>query len=203
MNLTDWLVTNNGLCQRCPVSDNWQWQDKIYRLYRFLTNVEDILEKTQNEQEILQFIRPLVRRLLASSYWIQGEYIWPDAKQGWSVLNLYDDIDFSLTLQTVVWLPGQASTIHNHGTWGLVAIISGEEKNLFWRRKKDIEHQHIIEKVGEKIIKAGDIISFTSDAIHSIEVVGEEPVISFNLYGKTNYEQRWKFDQINHTARNF
>jgi predicted metal-dependent enzyme (double-stranded beta helix superfamily) len=103
----------------------------------------------------------------------------------------------------VVWLPGQVSKIHNHGTWGIVALINGEEKNTFWRRHPQSNTPDRIEKVGEKNICAGEIISFTSEAIHSIEVIGEEPVVSFNLYGETNYEQRWQFDTFKHTAKNF
>ncbi len=203
MNPPDWLVREDGFCEQCQLSEDWQWKDKTYRLYRFLTDLEDILAETKNEEQILSLVRPLVRRLLTSSYWIQGEYTWPDAQQGWSVLNLYDEMYFPLTIQMVVWLPGQVSKIHNHGTWGIVALINGEEKNTFWRRHPQSNAPNRIEKVGEKNICAGEIITFTSEAIHSIEVIGEEPVVSFNLYGETNYEKRWQFDTFKHTAKNF
>jgi predicted metal-dependent enzyme (double-stranded beta helix superfamily) len=203
MNCQDWLVRKDGVCEPCQLSKDWEWREKTYRLYRFLTDLEDILSETKEEEQILSLVRPLVRRLLTSSYWIQGEYTWPDAQQGWSVFNLYDEMNFPLTLQMVVWLPGQVSKIHNHGTWGLVALISGEEKNTFWRRDTQTLTRDHIQNVGEKRIGAGDIISFTSEAIHSIEVIGEEPVVSFNLYGETNYEQRWQFDPLNQTAKNF
>ncbi|HAG82959.1 MAG TPA: cupin, partial [Cyanobacteria bacterium UBA12227] len=146
---------------------------------------------------------PLVRRLLTSSYWLQGEYREPDPDKGWSVLMLYDEPGFMLTVQTVVWLPGMVSPIHNHGTWGVVALISGEEKNTFWRRTNDPEFPDRIEAVGDRILSPGDIISFTPDAIHSVEVIGEEPTITFNIYGETEYEQRFEFDVVNHTAKLF
>lgn len=203
MSCQDWLVRQDGVCKPCQLSDNWEWTDKTYRLYRFLTDLEDILGQKPDEEQILSNIRPLVRRLLSSSYWIQGEYSWPDGQQGWSVHHLYDEINFPLTLQMVVWLPGQVSKIHNHGTWGLVAVIDGEEKNTFWRRHPQPQTPDQIQKTGDKILRAGDMITFTSEAIHSIEVIGDEPVISFNLYGPTNYSQRWQFDPHNHTAKNF
>ncbi|MDJ0660093.1 MAG: cupin [Crocosphaera sp.] len=203
MNYQDWLVREDGLCEQCQLSDDWEWTDKTYRLYRFLTDLEDILEQTQDEEQILLRVRPLVRRLLTSSYWIQGEYRWPNAQQGWSVVNLYDELNFDLTIQMVAWLPGQVSKIHNHGTWGMVAVIDGVEKNTFWRRKSQTPTSDQIEKVGEQHISSGDIICFTPSAIHSIEVIGEEPVVSFNLYGRTNYKQRWEFDPLTNTAKNF
>lgn len=202
MESSDWLVTENGDCLACNLQES-EISTGYYRLYRFLTDVEDILESTKDDRQRLEQIRPLVRRLLTSSYWLQGEYREPNPDTGWSVLMLYDEPEFSLTVQTVVWLPGRVSPIHNHAAWGVVALISGEEKNTFWRRTTDSEFPDRIEKVGEQILVPGDIISFMPDAIHHVEVMGEEPTITFNLYGKTDYQQRFEFDPITHTAKNF
>ncbi|WP_365974346.1 hypothetical protein [Moorena sp. SIO4G3] len=109
---------------------------------------------------------------------------------------------------SVVLSPGAVlvvgvSPIHNHGTWGIVAVISGQEKNTFWRRTDDPDFRDRIEQVGEKILFPGDIISFNSDAIHSVEAMGYEPTITFNIYGETNYEQRFDFDPLTHSAKTF
>lgn len=202
MESSDWLVTENGDCLACNLQES-ETSTGYYRLYRFLTDVEDILESIKDDRQRLEQIRPLVRRLLTSSYWLQGEYREPNPDTGWSVLMLYDEPEFSLTVQTVVWLPGRVSPIHNHAAWGVVALISGEEKNTFWRRTTDSEFPDRIEKVGEQVLVPGDIISFMPDAIHHVEVMGTEPTITFNLYGKTEYQQRFEFDPITHTAKNF
>ena len=199
----DWLVTQEGQCEACESDSDFELSTNPYRLYRFLTDLEDILQKITDERQRLQAIRPLVRRLLTSSEWLQGEYLEPDPKTGWSVLMLYDEPNFPLTVQTVVWLPGRVSPIHNHATWGVVALISGQEKNTFWKRVNQQELSEEIEQVGEHILMPGDIISFLPDAIHSVEALGDEPTITFNLYGETNYEQRFEFDPVTGTAKNF
>ncbi|NET02535.1 MAG: cupin [Sphaerospermopsis sp. SIO1G1] len=201
METQDWLVTNDGNCQGWTGLENHlETLDNQYRLYRFLTDLEDILIEFQSDRQRLQAICPLVRKLLTSSDWLQGEYLEPDPETGWSVLTLYDEPDFPLTVQTVVWLPGTKSPIHNHATWGIIAIIDGEEKNTFWQRN----HQNGgVEKVGEKILTPGEIITFMPDAIHDIECIGDEPTISFNLYGETDYSQRFEFDPVRGTAENF
>jgi predicted metal-dependent enzyme (double-stranded beta helix superfamily) len=197
----DWLVTDNGRCEALTKSvDNLESATSQYRLYRFLTDLEDILHEVTDDRQRLQAICPLVRRLLTSSEWLQYEYLEPDPATGWSIVTLYDEPDFPLTVQTVSWLPGQVSPIHNHGTWGVVALISGSEKNTLWRRTNPDES---IEKVGDLILTPGEIISFTPDAIHQIEALGDEPTISFNLYGETNYERRFEFDPITQTATIF
>lgn len=203
METKDWLVIDTGECLECKIDNNWQWQEKKYRLYRFLTDIEDIIDRTSDERQRLAQIRPLVRRLLTSSDWLQGEYLEPDLTTGWSVVTLYDEIDFPLTIQTVAWQPGRVSPIHNHATWGIVALISGTEKNITWKRSGDREYPDKIEPVAETILEAGDIISFTPDAIHNIEAISEEITVSFNIYGKTDYQKRFKFDRLTNSAENF
>lgn len=203
MKKSDWLVTDDGQCHSCSVSREWKWTKKTYRLYRFLTDLEDILEEIPDDRQRLEAIRPLVRRLLKSSHWLQAEYKAPNPQRGWSIVMLYDEVDFPLTVETVAWHPGKSSAIHNHATWGVVALIEGKEKNTLWRRVSDSDSRDRIEKVEEKILLPGDIISFTADAIHSVEALGDKPAVSFNLYGVTDYDRRFQFDPLTHELTNF
>ena len=41
------------------------------------------------------------------------------------------------------------------------------------------------------------------NVIHSVEIIGNEPTISFNVYGETNYEQRFEFDPVTCTDQKF
>ncbi|MEB3827430.1 cupin [Phormidium sp. CCY1219] len=203
MDTSDWLVTQVGECLPCDAPRDDEFPASPYRLYRFLTDVEDILRDRPEDEARLAAIRPLVRRLLVSSDWLQGEYRAPDPQTGWSVVILYDEPDFPLTVQMVAWLPGKVSPIHNHGTWGVVAVVSGEEKNTLWKRSPTPEFPDRIESVGDRIFLPGEIISFLPDAIHCIEAMGEEPTITFNLYGVTDYQRRFEFNPRDRTAHLF
>jgi predicted metal-dependent enzyme (double-stranded beta helix superfamily) len=174
-----------------------------YRLYRFLTEVEDILKNVEDESTRLPEIRMLVRRLIINSYWVQSQSLQPDLKTGISVLLLYDELGFPLTVQTVTFAPGTTSNIHNHGTWGVVAILKGQEKNTFWRRSSNPDFPDKIEKVGEINLSPGDLISFTPETIHQVQAIGKEPTVTFNIYGETNPKQRFEFDVTNHSAKKF
>jgi predicted metal-dependent enzyme (double-stranded beta helix superfamily) len=198
----NWLVTDGGDCVALKLEE-LALPEKPYRLYRFLTEVEDILDQVTSDRLRIEAIMPRVRKLLTSSYWWQMEFSEPPINPGWSVQFLYDEYEFPLTVQMVAWLPGCVSPIHNHATWGIVAIVSGQEKNQIWRSSPTPENPSLIEYVGEKILVPGDMISFTPDAIHSIEALGTEPVVTFNLYGETAYQQRFEFDHITHEAKNF
>lgn len=199
----DFWVGEDGQCIAWEVSPQEAELTQPYRLYRFLTDLEDILEQEQDDQRRLALICPLVRRLLNSSTWLLDNYLPPDPDTGWSVLMLYDEPDYPITVQTVVWTPGSVSPIHNHAAWGIVALLSGEEKNTFWQRSMTADRSDRIEQVGDRILSPGDILCLMPETIHHVEAVSDVPTISFNLYGKTNYSQRFQFDPLQGTAHIF
>ena len=199
----DWLLTGDGQYQACKSVRAWDLLRENYRLYRFLTEVEDVLNSVDDQASRLPELQMLVRRLIVNSYWVQSQYLEPSPKTGTSVSLLYDELGFPLTVQTVTFAPGTRSTIHNHGTWGIVAVLKGQEKNTFWQRTHSPKFQDKIEPTGELTLLPGDIISFTPDAIHCVEAVGNEPTVTFNVYGETNPNERFEFDSLTDKARNF
>jgi predicted metal-dependent enzyme (double-stranded beta helix superfamily) len=203
METCDWMVTNEGKCQSLPEGETTLQRPSPYRLYRFLSDLDDILDEVADDAQRLGRICPRVRQFLSESPWLEAQYVPPNPKIGWSVTMLYDEPDYPLTVQMVAWEPGRVSPIHNHGCWGLVALLAGQEKNTIWRRATDVEHPDRIEQVGELCLEPGQIISFLPETIHCVEALGDEPTISFNLYGKTDYNRRFEFDSATHTAKNF
>ncbi len=199
----DWFVTRDGKYQACKSVREWDLLRDNYRLYRFLTELEDVLNDVEDETSRLPEIRMLVKRLIVNSYWVQSQYLEPCPKTGTSVLLLYDELGFPFTVQTVTFAPGTKSNIHNHGTWGVVAVLKGQEKNTFWQRIPSPKSPNKIEPTGELTLFPGDIISFTPDAIHCVEAVGDEPTVTFNLYGETDPSQRFDFNILTDTAKNF
>ena len=199
----DLFIAENGQYKICKSARTWDLLRDNYRLYRFLTELEDVLNNVEDQSTRLPEIRMLVRRLIINSYWVQSQFLQPDLKTGISVLLLYNELGFPLTVQTVTFAPGTNSNIHNHGTWGVVAILKGQEKNTFWRRSSNSDFPNKIEKVGEINLSPGDIVSFTPQTIHQVQAIGEEPTVTFNIYGETNPKQRFEFDITNHSAKKF
>jgi predicted metal-dependent enzyme (double-stranded beta helix superfamily) len=199
----DFLVTGDGNCQVCQPAREWDLLRTSYYFHRFLTEVEYTVDRAIHESDYLPALRLIVRRLITSSYWLHTQQPEPDPKTKSSARLLYDEIGFPLTVQVVTVLPEVKSAIHNHGNWGIVAILKGEEKNTFWQRVRDPQQPDRIEPVSKITLLPGDIISFTPDAIHSIEALGDEPTVSFSIYGETHHSRRFEFDPIAHTAKNF
>lgn len=206
MKSQDWLVTDDGQCQPRPAVRVWDLLRERYYFHQFLTEITDILGQAMHETEEWDFlpqIRTKVRQLITNSYWLQTQHGDPDTKTGVAIQILYDEIGYPLTVENVSFAPGRRSPIHNHGTWGVVAVLKGQEKHTFWRRANDPESPDRIEPVGTKILEPGEIISFTPDAIHHIEAVGDRPSVTFNLYGDTQPKSRFTFDPETNTAKLF
>jgi predicted metal-dependent enzyme (double-stranded beta helix superfamily) len=203
MDYQDWFVTEQGECESLDLIKRHVQLQHPYRLFRFLTDLEDLLEAANGDRQRLPLICALTRQLLNSSDWLQLACPPPDPHSGWSVQMLYDEPNFPLTVQLVSWLPGVASPVHNHACWGVVDLLSGQEKIHLWRRSPAPEHPDQIEYVGDQIVQPGEIISFLPESIHSVEALGDEPSISFNVYGITDYDQRFEFDPTSKTAKNF
>jgi predicted metal-dependent enzyme (double-stranded beta helix superfamily) len=198
----EWLVDQRGEALVLQPFSLEVADDRPYRLYRFLTEVEDIVTTLIDPIEQLQAIVPRVRRLLTGS-WLEIMPILPDPDLGWEVVTLYDEPLFPLTVQMVAWAPGTQSPVHNHGCWGIVALMSGQEHNQFWRRSPTDESPDRLEVTGETIVDPGQIITFLPEAIHQITALGSTPTISFNLYGETDYDQRFEFDLDSNQAALF
>jgi predicted metal-dependent enzyme (double-stranded beta helix superfamily) len=199
----DLEITASGQYQVCPPVREWDLLRTPYRFHRFLTEVEDTLEAAIDETDCLPQLRLLVRRLITNSYWIQTQYAQPEPATGTGVIMLYDEIGYPLTVQIATYLPGTCSSIHNHGTWGVVAVLNGEEKNTLWKRVPDPQFPDWVEPTAEVIVLPGDIVSFTPEAIHSVEALGDEPIVTFSIYGETHHSKRFEFDPTTHTAKNF
>jgi predicted metal-dependent enzyme (double-stranded beta helix superfamily) len=189
MVLVDWLINEIGETEPCDRVGEIAPSGEYYRLYHFLSDLERVLKKEPNDRVRLAIVRGMVRQLLTSSYWLQNAISPPDPQTGWSLTKLYDEPFFPWTLQNSAWAPGLPSPIHNHGTWGVVAVISGQEHNTFWRRTSPGSNQ--VEQVGECTLNAGDVISFLPQTIHSIKVLGDKPAITMKVYGQMTQEVQY------------
>ncbi len=203
MKYRDLLVTGTGQWQVCKPAREWDLLRTPYRFHRFLTEMEDVLEDAIDETACLSQLRLLVRRLITNSYWVQTQYVEPNPDTGSGVIMLYDEIGYPLTVQIATYQPGACSTVHNHGTWGVVAILRGEEKNTIWKRTPAPQFPDWIEPTAESTLLPGDIVSFTPDAIHSVKALGDQPTVTFSVYGETHHSKRFEFDLTTRTAKNF
>jgi predicted metal-dependent enzyme (double-stranded beta helix superfamily) len=204
---TEWSIgAGNRAEQRVSTSPSGDKdKPKPYRLYHFLSDVDQILELHEEPWQIMQGLLPLVRRLVGQSDWLDDAYLQPDPEGPWAVYNLFDAPGYPLTVQTAVWSPGQAFPPHNHAGWGIVAVLSGTEENTLWRRVDDSSGEGPAPLVAEKNLQfqTGDIVAFDPYVIHSVQTSANTPTATFNIYGPADFSSRLEYDVEAGTAHLF
>jgi predicted metal-dependent enzyme (double-stranded beta helix superfamily) len=103
---------------------------------------------------------------------------------------IYEAPDHSLSLYALVWLPGQWTPVHDHGSWGVVGVVEGVlEERSYVRLSPDRGADHDIElaRGGTILLNHGAVTSFVPnpDHIHITGVPAERPrAVSLHLYGR-------------------
>ncbi|MDB5809196.1 MAG: hypothetical protein JWN94_1318 [Betaproteobacteria bacterium] len=83
-----------------------------------------------------------------------------------------------LTLLKVRFPDGRRTPPHNHGTWAMILLLSGEEKNTLYRRDDGV-----LRKAGEMILTSGDILPMLAETVHVAECIGDVPAVGLHVYG--------------------
>lgn len=139
---------------------------------------------------IVHRLAPLMRELLLS----RKEFLSPGHFQsdpaGYARNAVYVSDDGSLSLFVLVWLPGQWTPVHDHGSWGVVGVLSGvlEERN-YMSVDGEIRGNHGIRlrRGGGTLLPEGAVSTFVPNPDH-IHVTGvpedRAPATSLHLYGR-------------------
>jgi predicted metal-dependent enzyme (double-stranded beta helix superfamily) len=104
---------------------------------------------------------------------------------------IFEAADRSLSLYALVWLPGQWTPVHDHGSWGVVGVVEGVlEERSYVRLSPDCGADEDIDlaKGGTVLLRQGSVTSFVPnpDHIHVTGVPAERPrVVSLHLYGRS------------------
>ncbi|WP_218080372.1 cysteine dioxygenase family protein [Anthocerotibacter panamensis] len=187
----DWRVNKDGAEQVAPQPTPLA---RPYRLYHLLSDIDQLLDQHNEPWAVMDGLLPLVRRLVSQPDWLDPGYLQPD--DPWAVYTLFDAPGYLLTVQTTVWAAGQDFPPHNHGGWGIVAVLAGTEENTFWQRTDTPAQGGPAQLVVQQQLEfyPGDIIAFAPEVIHSIRASALSPTATFNIYGPANYTPRFEYD---------
>ena len=88
--------------------------------------------------------------------------------------------DGAFSLVALVWLPGQATAIHDHLSWCVVGIHEGAEFETRYRLTAD---DHLVES-GTAVAYPGDVAGLLPPGdIHRVHNTGDTTAISLHVYG--------------------
>jgi predicted metal-dependent enzyme (double-stranded beta helix superfamily) len=162
------------------------------RLQGFLDDCTAVARPGADPSDIVQEIAPLMLRLLAGG----ADFLRPEhfhADPAHYARNLvHAAADDSLSLFTLVWLPGQMTPVHDHGTWGVVGVVEGVLMEQSYMRLDPEPHARRdsgieLRRGGLSLLTSGTVSTFVPNPDH-IHVTGVKDdwqrAISLHLYGR-------------------
>jgi len=84
----------------------------------------------------------------------------------------------TLTLLKVCFPGGRRTPPHDHGTWAIILLLSGREKNTLYRPEAGQ-----LRRAGEVMLERGTVLPMLAGSAHVAECVGDEPAIGLHVYG--------------------
>jgi predicted metal-dependent enzyme (double-stranded beta helix superfamily) len=175
-----------------------------YTLDAFVADLRAAVGGAATEKAILAGVKPLAVRLAASPDLRARVTRQCDAEQGFGFQLLHEEPDHALAVALFNWLPGRGTPPHDHGTWGVVVGVEGDEVNTFWQRVDDGARDGHAElrKLAEKRFVPGDAIVLPSTVIHSVWNDTAQVSVSLHVYGRhINHTGRSQFDPEAQTVR--
>lgn len=138
----------------------------------------------------MQALAPLMLELIQRPTTFLGPQHYQSDAHHYARNLVYDAPDASLSLYALVWLPGQWTPVHDHGSWGVVGVLEGvlEERN-YVRLSPDRGADEGIQlaRSGVILLGQGAVTSFVPnpDHIHVTGVPAERSrAVSLHLYGR-------------------
>lgn len=153
---------------------------------RFIGEVREIVRAGGSEHEVTTRVADRLEEILDDPELLTSEQRL--VKQGGFTLNrIHIELDGSFSIGAGIWDVAQKTPIHDHGTWGVIGIYRGVEKEeSFWREGERVMEGTVrITPIGTRLAKPADVFTCctTDQDVHRVSCASDEPVIGIHVYG--------------------
>ena len=169
--------------------------ERPYGVEEFVADARRIMEVEggiTDREAAVQQLEPLLQRALDGPGWTDPKYgtVVDGGRPGY---RYYRNDYGSLSVYGVLFRPGHPTPVHDHVTWGIIGVYSGEQRTTRYRRLDDGSspgHCHVEEEVDEVLTHGATYPLLPPHDIHRIEVVGPEEGLSIHVLGADLKRQR-------------
>lgn len=150
---------------------------------RLIAAVRAVVQSQSDAEIIGRSVAELLRPNLGSPDFLHVEQLEPSADcYRQHVLHVEPDGSFSVV--ALVWLPGQATPVHDHVSWCVVGVHCGaEHETLYQLQNGNGGAAHLV-PTGHAINPAGAVAALVPPGdIHHVENGGAELAVSLHIYG--------------------
>ncbi|MGW9307225.1 metal-dependent hydrolase [Saccharomonospora azurea] len=89
----------------------------------------------------------------------------------------------TFSIVALVWLPGQATPVHDHVSWCVTGVVEGQETEEVYEVREVGGRSHLV-RVGETVNVVGDVSALDPPGdIHRVRNSCQELAVSLHIYG--------------------
>jgi predicted metal-dependent enzyme (double-stranded beta helix superfamily) len=166
-----------------------------YGVRDFVRDARGIMEVpggVADREAAVRQLEPLLRRALDGPGWTDPE-LAATVEGGRRGFDYHRSPDGSLFVYGVLFRHGHPTPVHDHVTWGLIGVHSGEQRTARYRRRDDgsTPGRCAVDLVVDGVLTHGATYPLLPPHdIHSIEVVSPGEALSIHVLGADLRRQR-------------
>ena len=166
-----------------------------YGIAEFVEDARQIMEVEggiKDRAAAVGQLEPLLKRALGGPGWTDPRYatIVDGGRPGFAY---YKNDDGSLNVYGVLFRPDHPTPVHDHVTWGIIGVYSGDQRTTRYNRKDDGSTPGVckVELLEDTVLTHGATYPLLPpNDIHRIEVVSAEDGLSIHVLGADLRVQR-------------
>jgi predicted metal-dependent enzyme (double-stranded beta helix superfamily) len=165
-----------------------------YGVAEFVDDARKIMEVPggpAGREAAVRALEPLLRRALDGPGWTEPRYA--ATVEGRRGFDYYRNEDGTLFVYGVLFRQGHPTPVHDHVTWGLIGVHSGEQRTARYQRRDDgsVPGRCSVELVRDEVLTHGATYPLLPPHdIHSIEVLSPGEGLSVHVLGADLTRQR-------------
>lgn len=169
-----------------------------FGLAEYIRAVEDVLARRPANPVIIREVSIATKRLVADDRWLDERYRVgsPDC---YTRHLLHRDPNNRFVVLSLVWMPGQATPIHDHSCWGVMGIVANSLEEVCFDRLDDGGRADFAELQQSRVTDVGrGSVAYLLppyEEIHRIGNTSDRPTISLHVYGR-DLDEVNVFDQV-------
>jgi predicted metal-dependent enzyme (double-stranded beta helix superfamily) len=158
-----------------------------YRFVDFLRDLTGLVDCERDGRRLIDGTRRLMAPLVATAGLV-GTALERRQDRGYSRNLLYHDPQDRFIVLALFWEPGRRTPIHDHGTWGAMAVYKSELEVVNYRRTDDGSRPGHAALVHDSTLREerGSVswVLPPAEEIHHVANPSDRTALSLHVYGR-------------------
>lgn len=149
---------------------------------RLISGVRAVVRSERDSVRVGEAVAELLKPCLGSEDFLSCSELAP-ASSDYCQHILHVEPDGSFSAVALVWLPGQATPIHDHVSWCVVGVHKGQEHEVVYQMANGTAPAHLV-PTSNHINPCGSVAALVPPGdIHHVANGGEAVAVSIHIYG--------------------